>query len=63
MDNDWAAVLRASYGEPVPLNPRERREVIYWLTRRGLSGQEIAERLGMSRRQVCRHRARLREAA
>lgn len=60
---DEVVVLRAVAGVAVGgLNVRERREAIRILTRRGLSADETALRIGVSPRTVVRHRTRLREA-
>lgn len=68
-DVDEIAVERAAYGEPLRLNKAERRavfhhrgEVVARLTRQGYSGRQIGEHLGITERQVFRHRARLRVA-
>lgn len=54
---DEIAVELACYGEPVTLTVRERAEAVAVLTARGLSGKQIAQRLGLSPRSVCRYRA------
>jgi Homeodomain-like domain len=42
--------------DPARLRPRERQAVVAQLTRQGLTARQIAGRLGLSRRQVYRHR-------
>jgi DNA-binding CsgD family transcriptional regulator len=60
---DEVAVQRAANGDQLPLNPRERLLAVEILTRRLMSQTEIAERLGITPRSVCRTRARARELA
>lgn len=60
VEPDEAAIERAVYGDtPVRLSPRERRQAIVRLGRRGFSAAEIADRLGCSTRTVFRVRRRV----
>src|SRR5689334_12697470 len=49
VDVDEVVVLRATWGEPVRMNSLERLEVVRELTRRGLSVDEIAQRMRITR--------------
>jgi DNA-binding CsgD family transcriptional regulator len=55
-DVDEVAVLRALHGDRLPLTVAERGLAIAQLTRAGLSAVAIAERVGVSARQVVRYR-------
>ena len=54
---DPVAVERACYGEDIPLTIRERAIAVQQLTARRMPIKEIARRLGLSSRSVCRYRA------
>lgn len=56
---DDAAVLRATWGDPVELNPAERTEAVARLSARGMSTAEIARTLRVTTRTVTRHRAKV----
>jgi DNA invertase Pin-like site-specific DNA recombinase len=63
---DEVSVLLACHGGPPLLGrdfARERREVVRRLTAAGLSQRQIAVRMGVTPRTVCRHRAALRAVA
>jgi DNA-binding transcriptional ArsR family regulator len=61
---DEIAVERAVRGDPpAGITPRERREAVDVLTRRGFSASQVSQRLRVSQRAVERHRAALRRAA
>lgn len=55
---DWAAVERATRGGKLQLTTAEVTEVVTRLTRRGMSGRDIAPYIGVSYRTVVRARAR-----
>lgn len=57
---DPVAVERSCYGDPVRVSVLDRLAAVGKLTRAGRSGNQIAETLGITRRTVCRYRARLR---
>ncbi len=59
-DIDEVAVERAVHGDRVALNTAERREAVRRLTVSGVSGPEIALRLGVCGRTVTRARAAVR---
>lgn len=61
-DIDEIAVERACHGDRVTLTRAERRAAVHRLTKRGLSGPQIAERLGMEVRLVTRDRRAKRAA-
>jgi DNA-binding NarL/FixJ family response regulator len=54
-------VQRVVDGAHLRTNLAERRQVVAVLTRRGFSAADIAARLRVTRRTVCRIRARLRQ--
>lgn len=54
---DEIAVERAMHGDPVPLTTAERTIAVARMTARGLTNQQIGERLHRSRRTVQRYRA------
>lgn len=58
---DEAAVRRAMSGEWVELSLADKREAVRRMAARGDSALDIAGRLGLSRRQVERHKAWLRD--
>lgn len=59
---DEAVVFRAMGGERLPLTTAERIELVRRLTvQEQLSALEIAQRLGVARRTVVRHRAAIRD--
>lgn len=59
---DEVAIERAAAGDhSVWLTVPERRATIAYLRRRGHSLSDIARRLGMSNRAICRHVAALRD--
>lgn len=60
--DDEVAVDRVLGGATLPLNLRERREVVRRFTERGQSADWIAHRLGIAERTVVRHRRRIRDA-
>lgn len=64
-DVDDVAVARAiSATWPTPrLNAAERAAAVAILTRRGHSQTQIADRIGITARTVCRHRSRARQVA
>lgn len=60
---DEVRVMRAVGGQRTSLSPRERREAVQTLDRRGFSARQIAERVGITQRSVQRHRSALRQRA
>lgn len=60
---DEIAIERAILGDPVPLTLPEREVVTAYLTRRGYTARQIAERLDVSFRTVQRYREASRRAA
>lgn len=54
---DVVAVERACHGDQVPLTIRERALAVEHLTAHRVPIKEIARRLGLSSRSVCRYRA------
>jgi transcriptional regulator with XRE-family HTH domain len=57
LDVDEVAVARAVAGEQVALTREERAEAMARLERQGLTAKEIGSRLGLSTRQIQRHRS------
>jgi DNA-binding NarL/FixJ family response regulator len=55
--DDTAVTLVADDGHKVPLTTAERKAVVATLTKRGWQPHQIADRLGVSRRTVHRHKA------
>jgi hypothetical protein len=60
---DPIAVELACRGDEVGVSVAERAEAVRRLTASKRSGNTIAERLHVTRRTVCRYRAKLREAS
>lgn len=54
---DQVAIERALAGDQVTLTREERRQVVATLTDAGESSRQIAEKIGVTRRSVVRHRA------
>lgn len=63
MRYDEARIIRAMRGERVRLNCYERLAVVDKLTAQGLSQAEIADRVRIPKRSVCRIRSRARQMA
>jgi DNA-directed RNA polymerase specialized sigma24 family protein len=60
---DEMAVERLVSGSPVQSYPADRKAAVEYLTARGLTARQIADRLRVSDRTVTRWRRSLREAA
>lgn len=57
-DPDRVVIYRVLTGEKFRMNCAERRAVVAEFTRQGVSAAEIARRMGIAQRSVCRLRAR-----
>jgi len=60
---DWEVVQRLLDGVPVRSWPADRRAAVQYLTARGLTAQQISDRLRISKRTVVRWRRSVREVA